>query len=149
MEASHGQRLAGLPSVSDLLLKLRHLSDSDRGWVVTSWLRCVVDGEGKSLPRAIAYRLYEPSIKQLIDRSVIVVACLPEDPDVILGWVAIEAERSALHFVHVKGRWRRLGVASKLLEDLSEQALSYSFPFPSWWVVPAAWTYNPMARFAS
>lgn len=41
------------------------------------------------------------------------VACLTEDPDVLLGYAISSPE--ALHYVFVKEAWRRRGIASRLL----------------------------------
>lgn len=48
--------------------------------------------------------------------SVLRVACLPDDPDAILGWAVITADQPPkLHFVYVRKEARKNGIARMLL----------------------------------
>ena len=55
---------------------------------------------------------YEPFIKQLLIKSKVSVACLTEDPDVILGYSIFN--NTTLHFIFVKKSYRKLGIARLL-----------------------------------
>ena len=63
---------------------------------------------------------YQQVIKQmLLKRSIsLIVACLDDEPDIILGWVAHEP--TIVHFVYVKNAWRKQGIATQLLKGCSQ-----------------------------
>ncbi|AKU97016.1 hypothetical protein AKJ09_03680 [Labilithrix luteola] len=97
------------------------MQPSDRNYILSSWLRSFAgkseDGRGFRESGSLTdfFTDYAPVVRSLIDRSAIVVACLKEKPDAIAGWMAIEED--ALHYVLVKPRWRRCGVARWMLAD--------------------------------
>ena len=43
------------------------------------------------------------------------VACLKEDPSVILGYAVLAATPNALHWVFIKKSWRNIGLAKDLI----------------------------------
>jgi hypothetical protein len=45
------------------------------------------------------------------------VACLKEDPDVILGYALLNSDETVLHWVFVKAAWRHKGIAKSLVPD--------------------------------
>ncbi len=65
---------------------------------------------------------YEPFIKQMMLSNTIKVACLEEDPDVILGYSLFK--QSNLHFIFVKKSYRKLGIA-KLLYPKDTETVSH------------------------
>jgi GNAT superfamily N-acetyltransferase len=54
-------------------------------------------------------------IDRLLFRSRVLVAYFPEVPDEVLGWSCLEG--SALHYVYVKGVYRRRGIGKGLVPD--------------------------------
>lgn len=139
-----------LSSSVDLLgLELRAMREEDRNYVLSSWLRSYGEApEFRSVKRSVYFALYEPLVKDLLSRSTVAVATMPEAPDVVLGWMAVEGD--TLHYVLTKPRWRRLGIASFLLADLAALPAAYTHVFPSGAaerLIPATWCYEPMRRF--
>lgn len=124
------------------------MRDEDRNYVLSSWLRSYAEGpEFRGIARGTYFALYEPVVKDILARSVVAIATLPEQPDVVIGWMAIEDE--ALHYALVKPRWRKLGIARWLLADVLEIAATYTH-VPSGAfarLIPPTWTYDPMRRF--
>lgn len=59
--------------------------------------------------RLVAERFYGSA------NYLVAVACLPEDPDVILGFSIVSVDGTILHWVYVKKKWRRYGIATKLV----------------------------------
>lgn len=57
--------------------------------------------------------------ERLLKRSLVLIACNPEVPDQIYGFLVVEpmAEAPVAHFLFVKKRFRRLGVASRLMAN--------------------------------
>lgn len=99
------------------------------------------------LETPVLFRMLTPVIRRLVEASTITVAC---DHDAVLGWVAIEGE--LLHYVCVKSRWQRLGVATHLLEGFVPRAMRYSHMTADGLrlrtsLAPKDWTYSPMERF--
>jgi GNAT superfamily N-acetyltransferase len=133
--------------VSDWVL--RCMRDEDRNYVLSSWLRSYAEGpEFRNVPRSVYFGLYEPLVKQLLARSTIAVATLPDAEDVVLGWMAVEDD--ALHYVLVKPRWRKLGIARWLLGQISATGAVYTHAPPlreGGTLIPSAWVYDPRRRF--
>jgi GNAT superfamily N-acetyltransferase len=124
---------------------LREMVDADRNYVLSSWIRSYA---GKSreardyTDRGAFARDYSPVVQALVARSRVLIAALTEEPDIIVGWAAVEGE--TLHYVLVKPRWRQLGVARWLLADFAALPVAYthttsdSMRCP----VPETWTYR-------
>lgn len=130
--------------------QLRPMREDDRNYVLSSWLRSYAEsGEFRGVTRAVYFALYEPLVKRLLERSTVAVATLPEATDVVLGWMAIEDD--ALHYLLVKPRWRKLGIAKWLLGSIGDVGGTvYTHAFPRGVgekLIPASWTYDPMRRF--
>lgn len=61
------------------------------------------------------FQNYDEVIKEMLARTdcQIKIACLKEDPDVILGYCVFE--NKTVHWIYVKEVWRRIGLSSDLL----------------------------------
>lgn len=123
---------------------LRRMTEGDRNFVLSSWLRSYAEQQ-TGMTRAVFFRLYEPVVVELVSRCEVVVAGLPDVGDAILGWLA--ASDSTVHYVFVKPRWRKLGVARRLLSDTDSLPLTYSHEPPRWVRVPERWRFDPLTRF--
>lgn len=129
-----------------------HLRELNRGdeqecnLVLAGWLRTYVD-QSHGVERSVFFRLYEPLVTELIARSTVVVACMPEAHDAIYGWVVFDG--TTLHYVCVKPRWQRFGIASHLLADFQKLPVTYTHRTADGMrlPVPGTWSYAPMARF--
>ncbi len=127
-------------------LVLRAMRESDRHYVLSSWLRSYasksLDARDYGDRRTQFYDDYGPVVRDLIARSQVIVASLMAEPDVIVGWAAIEGD--ALHYVLTKPRWRRLGVASWLLADFAGLPVTYTHRTSdvNRVPVPKTWTYR-------
>ncbi len=132
-------------SAPPLPLTLRAMREGDRNFILSSWLRSYV---GKGPDRADyddardMYADYAPVIRDLLARSTVLVACLADEPSSVVAWLAVEHD--VIHYVLVKPRWRRLGVARWLLEDLSTTRACYTHTTSDArrCPIPAAWTHR-------
>jgi GNAT superfamily N-acetyltransferase len=63
------------------------------------------------------YHHYHDIVERyLASPSVVInIACLPDEPDVILGYSVTSTDRKALHWVFVKSAFRRMGIAKSLV----------------------------------
>lgn len=139
-------------------LQWREMRDEDRNYVLSSWLLSYSEAaEFRGLGRDVYTRgrahavycgLYQPIIKQLVERSTVAVAYDPELPDTIIGWMAVEGD-DVLHYVMVKPRFRKFGVAHWMTRDLAAMPAVYTHvPSPAAIrLIGDAWTYDPMRRF--
>jgi len=125
-------------------LQLRPMSEADEHLVFNSWMRSYAEKSADARDYTGAAfgwfsRDYAPVIRSLIARSDIVVACLKDSPDSVVGWMAIEDD--CLHYVLVKPRWRRLGVARWMLAGIASLPLVFTHrtsdaqacPIPEGW----------------
>lgn len=144
-----------------LALELRGLREDDeheRNYVLSSWLlsyaetsrkrrtRDTQGGEFQGLTRDAYFALYEPVVKRLIERSTIAIAWTESLPDSVLGWMAVEGD--TLHYVLVKPRWRKLGIASWMLRDLRPMPAMYTHMAPAAErLLGESWSFEPMRRF--
>lgn len=126
-------------------LQLRPMRPSDEHLVLSSWLRSyaaksvdALDYTGRAF--GLFSTDYAPVVRALMARSSVVVACLREEPDSVVGWMAIEDD--AVHYVLVKPRWRRLGVARWMLSGIALLPLVFTHrttdatkcPIPEGWI---------------
>lgn len=68
------------------------------------------------IPKKEFMENYKGALTSLLDKSKITIACLKEDPDVIVGYTITNP--SVLHWVYVKSSWRKQGVAKLLLPTI-------------------------------
>lgn len=62
----------------------------------------------------VYFKEQERLIYEINERSEILVACNVEEPDQVYGWVV--ASSGLLHYVYVKGPFRRFGIGGSLLD---------------------------------
>jgi len=138
--------------------------ESERSYVFASWIQSYgvtarrrfqrlpdgeVDfgGEFQGMRLNVYYEIYDPVVRALLERSTIVVATTPEEPDIILGWMALED--GVLHYVHTKKRFRRFGVAKWMLDGVRDAPIvfTHQFAYPVRSLIGPKWNYDPMGRF--
>jgi hypothetical protein len=91
----------------------------DISFIYSTWLRSYRTGSGLGLASGKhAYFLtYNQVIDHILDkdRTIIMVAAKPDEPDVIWGYMI--AEPRVLHYVFVKQGFRRFGIAKALYQN--------------------------------
>lgn len=109
--------------------KLRPAVESDLSFIYKSWLLGAYHGnrpaKGKkldhkapvdylgSIEQGSFMECYHNFIESQLKISNVVMACLDEDPDVVLGYAVTRG--SDLVWVHVKPQWRGIGIARDLI----------------------------------
>lgn len=79
------------------------------------------DGEGWKMFSQIDKQIFMYNYKRILEaliahpNTAVKVACLKEDPSVILGYSILSNDFSTIHWVHIKKAWRRNGIARALL----------------------------------
>ena len=109
---------------------IRALRPSDLSFIYATWLRQIVMGycvglEPSTSSRAVYHR-HKRIIDGILSRSATLVATLPDDSDVILGYLVVEKladpdARPVIHWAYTKGPWRGMGVARLLFGELDPQ----------------------------
>lgn len=60
---------------------------------------------------------YEPIVKAILANNLINIACLKEDPGVILGYSILTSDQSTVHFTFIKAAWRSKGLFQLLVPN--------------------------------
>lgn len=100
----------------DELISVREGVESDHPFIYASWLKGLRYGNDwfSLIESDHYYKNYHAVIEHLLNdpNTTVLIACLQEDPDVILGFSVSSGDR--LHWVFVKQRWRKIGIARSL-----------------------------------
>ncbi len=100
---------------------VRPAEPADLAFISETWAEGFRRGSAWAhrLTNRVYFSHHAPVIAALLSRSAVLVAADPQDPAVIYGYVVFEVESPegpALHWCYVKKAWRRLGVATRLVE---------------------------------
>lgn len=113
------------PAAAGPAVQLRPAALGDLALIMSSWIGEYREGPiGRLMTDTRYYAEVRPIVERLVTRLPPLVACDPGNPDTIYGWACGERVTSDLvvHFLYVRGPWRRWGIARKLLAALGYQA---------------------------
>ena len=108
---------------------VRRIQLDDMGFIFSTWLKHYKQHSAitKNISNSVYYAKQHRIIERILARSLTVVAHPPEQPAVILGYAVLEMARpNIIHWVYVKGPWRRFGIAKALLGGLDYTHCSFS-----------------------
>jgi hypothetical protein len=101
------------------LFKIRAYRESDKNFILSTFLKGLYYGnkfynmiDKKSFMDS--YKLVAQAMLQS-PNVMIYVACLPDDPDVILGYSIVSKDHTSVAWVFVKTVWRQKGIGKSLL----------------------------------
>lgn len=101
---------------SDLQWAIRPASGSDLNFLYSTWLnsyRC--DSKiGKSTKKSVYFGEYYSVVDSILEKAKTLIACLSEEPNVIVGFLVFEPQ--VLHYCFTKESFRGLGVARSLYD---------------------------------
>ena len=135
------------------LIIFRPFELADEAFIFTTWLNGLYFGSDsvKKFYDAIEitkdqfFKKYHKVIEIILDcPSVnINVACLKEDPDVILGYSVTDTihNEPTLHYVFVKSAWRKMGLAKELIPKDIIRCTHLTKVGRA--IKPKEWTYSP------
>lgn len=107
-------------TVSGVEISIRSPQPGDINFILSTALKGLYYGSRfwAEVDQDSFFKNYEPFFKTLMLKGTIRIACLNDDPDVILGWVMFHNQ--TLDFVFVKKSYRKLGIAKLLCpEDIT------------------------------
>lgn len=103
----------------DALYTVRPYDVSDKAFIMSTFLRGLYYGDSwfSQIDKSSFMNNYKHVVESLIDtgNTVVLVACLKDEPSVILGYSILGNELNRVHFVYVKKPWRNQGIATRLL----------------------------------
>lgn len=101
------------------LYDIRDGNNNDKSFILATFLRGLYYGDSwfSLIPKHIFMDNYKHIAQLLVNNpnTVIKVACLKEDPNVILGYSLLSGDLHTMHFVFVKKAWRMKGIARSLV----------------------------------
>lgn len=102
-------------STLNSLIKIRAGLESDQSLIFASFLRGLYYDNKfyNMIPKDDFMATYKEAIKALLTKCEIRVACLVDDPDVIVGYSLVSP--ASLHWVYVKKPWRKQGIGKLLV----------------------------------
>lgn len=99
---------------------LRRADEKDISFIFNSWLKSYRSSYfAKSISNTIYFEGHHKIIEKLAKTSEIIVACNPQDPEQIFGYICAEKIDGifCLHYIYVKQSFRRLGIGKLLLNS--------------------------------
>jgi GNAT superfamily N-acetyltransferase len=99
------------------LCELRLYRPTDFNFIMATFLRGLYYGDSwfSLMPKDVFMNAYKQVVEALINKHTVYVACLKEDPDVIMGYSIISKDETAMHWVFVKTVWRKQGIGRALI----------------------------------
>lgn len=99
------------------LYEIRDYTEADKNFVMATFLRGLYYGDSwfSKIPKQVFMDNYKLVAEHLLTKSVVKIACLPEDPEVIIGYSILSADYSAIEWVYVKKAWRLKGIGRRLV----------------------------------
>lgn len=104
----------------DELYDIRDVKTEDENFIRATFLRGVYYGNPffSLIPKQVFMDNYKKMSEMLLKdrtRTVVKVACLKEDQDVIIGYSILSADYQTIHYVYVKSAFRKQGIARSLV----------------------------------
>lgn len=106
-------------------IQIRPYDHTDKDFIYASWLHNYKHSSkfAQRIRNDLYYFWHEKLITAILSRTNthVSIACLPEDPEVILGYIVTEQYnvlgelRPVIHFCLVKEKWRKMGIAKGLV----------------------------------
>lgn len=113
----------------------------DGAFLFATWLRGLYHGNDwfGLIDKDAYFAYYHIVISKILDKSEVLVACLADEPDVVLGYAVYRDH--VLHWVHVKKAWRKMGIAKMLVPKDVTTCTHLTKVGKS--LKPKEWTFNP------
>lgn len=103
------------------LVTIRDYSPNDWSFILATWLRGLYYGDSwfKEIPKDIFMSNYHSVLEKLLKSGAakVKVACLKDDPEVILAYAVMNHSETTLHWVFSKSAWRSIGIAKSLIPE--------------------------------
>lgn len=96
---------------------VRNFEPADKNFILATWLKGLRYGNDwfGEIESSVYFTVYQKIIDAVITdpRVSVKIACLKDDPDVVLGYSVSSGNR--LDWIFVKRLWRNIGIAKSLI----------------------------------
>jgi len=120
VETENAAAFAAVRPAVELPIRIREFNEPDKNFVLNSWLKSYRDSPWAfHLDNDTYFYGHQLLIGKLAETSKLYVACSVDDPNEIWGWLCAEKGPPGtvvIHYVNVKQRFRKFGVAKALLQ---------------------------------
>ncbi len=127
---------------------LRPAEDGDLNFIRSTWMKAYARSHWARTVGMASYCAEQWKVRdKLMARGALLVAGREIDPTIVCGWACTEG--GMVHFVYVKERWQRQGVARMLLAPwLDKPAIcSHRTDTCAELPIPKQWTFNLYEAF--
>jgi len=95
---------------------IRPAERGDMNFVYSSWLSAVATSEKRRTPKNLVYKHHRPIMERALEESRVVVACMEDCHDQILGWLCHDGD--IVHYLYIKQSFRGFGLATLLINEV-------------------------------
>lgn len=120
-------------------IAFREMKSEDRHYILASWLRTYRQESqfAQFIRDPIYYDWHSKIIESILARphTQVTLVTDKEDPNLIFGYLVNEHapnSMNTIHFIHIKGKFRRFGLAKKLLAYASPDFMTQACQFTHW-----------------
>jgi hypothetical protein len=128
-------------------VRIRDLKSTDLNFIYSTWLRGVFYGNDffNQVDKEAFFDNYPAVLHKIIadKETVVKIACLEDDDDVILGYIVGNPETKALHYAFVKDAWRKNRIATKLLSNANIRLVTHLTKIGDVIRKKMEWKFNP------
>lgn len=118
----------------------------DKNFILATWLRGLYYGDSvfSNMRKSTFMSSYHAVIEHLLTKNAnsIKVACLKDDPSVILGYAVLAQNDTTLHWAFTKKGWRSIGIIKDLLPN-SIKYVTHLTKVGNSIVKSKGWEFNP------
>jgi len=129
------------------MISYRLMKTEDVSFIYATMLRGVYYGNEfyRQIEKKSFFNNYAKVLEQLLsrDRVVVVVACLSDDIDVIVGYTIIEPGYGILHWCFVKEAWRSKGIATGMLASAKINIVTHLTKLGNSIRIKKNWVFDP------
>lgn len=134
---------------------IRDAHPADIAFIYSTWLRSYRNDSliGLSVKKSIFFETYRLVLDQILAKNTtkVLVACLPEDDSVILGYLVADPTEKVLHYIFVKDAFRRFHIAQtlydKVFSEMGEGVVSITHSTHHVKNFIEKFTYNPFLLY--
>lgn len=104
---------------------LREANEQDVGFIFNSWLKSFRGAPyNKTIVNSVFFTEHHKVIERILKTSSVIIACNPEDPSQMYGWICAETIDNVfcMHFLYVKHSFRNLGLARILFNAFTHES---------------------------
>lgn len=103
--------------------EVRDYKPEDHAFIMSTFLRGLYYGNEffNLMPKDLFMAYYKLIGEALLKVSQVKIACLKDDPDIILGYSIMNQDFSVIHWVFIKSAFRKQGISKRLLPERPSQ----------------------------